>query len=250
MENPERTEELGMPYRQVLFGLLLTTTFVSAQNPTPVPATTLCDTGLTPKSGTGTGCTTSTLVTPINPFDGGPIVDGNWDLAQPYPSASYTAAAPNPCSLATAYAAAPVNAPAGAYYNPDDHLSQWISPLGGNLTPPGWYIYRTAFQVAPASTGYLHYALITAGQYMADNETVAIYLEDPAGDSASCGPVASFNTGTGAFAAWNPFKITVPVIPATHAYMYFVVYNAYTVPLDEDPTALRVEFTSPAFYPY
>ena len=53
-----------------------------------LPAVGLCNTGLTPASAF-TGCTTSVPVTPLNPETGGSSVDGNWQIASPYPSAPY-----------------------------------------------------------------------------------------------------------------------------------------------------------------
>lgn len=80
--------------------VMLSATFADAQT---VAATSLCNTGLTAKSVPPKGCTTSTLVTPINPLDGGPFVDGNWELAEPYPSVSFTQRAPDPCSFVSVY---------------------------------------------------------------------------------------------------------------------------------------------------
>jgi hypothetical protein len=59
----------------------------------------LCNTGLTLASPLPIRCTTSVPVTPVNPQSGGSSVDGNWQLATPYPSAAYTHQAPNPCFL-------------------------------------------------------------------------------------------------------------------------------------------------------
>jgi hypothetical protein len=46
--------------------------------------------GLTPASSLFTGYTISTPVTPVNPESGGASVDGNWELATPYPSGPTT----------------------------------------------------------------------------------------------------------------------------------------------------------------
>src|ERR1035438_2380019 len=51
---------------------------VAAAGQTPqIPAAGLCNTGLT-KASPPYGCTSSTLVTPVNPITGGDSVDGNW----------------------------------------------------------------------------------------------------------------------------------------------------------------------------
>ena len=79
--------------------MLLFATLATAQ--TKIPATGLCNTGLTPASPLPKSCTTSTPVIPVNPESGGPSLDGNWQLATPYPSAAYNQPAPNPCLLPT-----------------------------------------------------------------------------------------------------------------------------------------------------
>lgn len=234
-------------YRAVLaFSLtaIVSATFANAQR---VPATTLCNTGLAPEIPPPQGCTTSTLVSPINPVDGGPIVDGNWDLAVPYPSVPYTESAPDPCSFATEYSPAPVSTPDSAWYDPLDEISQWIEPLGGGSTPAGWYIYRARFFVPPASSGY-HYIFFVDGVLMADNEAVAIYLEDRAGSTKTCGKVAAFTTMNQQY-AWNQFQFAALAAPDADAYLYFVVYNQYSSTPTENPTGFRVEFVSPYFVP-
>jgi hypothetical protein len=227
--------------------ILLSTVFANAQTRLPVPATGLCNTGLTPKSPQPVGCLTSVPVTPVNPVDGGPSIDGNWELATPYPSVIYSAPAPNPCSFKTAYGPAFVNAPWYNWFNPDDQISQWIAPLGGGYDLAGWYIYRTALPVAAAYPGYSHYVLEISGQVLADNEDVAIYLENPANIVSTCREVA---TVAGAnFSGWTQFQISTPVVPNTRGYFYVVVFNA---PPDNtgNPTGLRLEWGSPYFFPY
>ena len=83
---------------------------------------------------------------------------------------------------------------------------------------------------------------------MADNEAVAIYVEDPAGDPKRCAKVESFTT-TGQFTSWNQFTFKGPVIPNTAANLYFVVYNEYSNVPTQNPTGLRVEFIAPYFVP-
>ena len=223
--------------------VMLFATFANAQT---IPSTSLCNTGLTHKSLPPQGCTTTTLVTPINPIDGGPFVDGNWELAEPYPSVPATQGAPNPCLFDSAYAPVPANAPWPGWYNPDDQLSQWIEPLGGGATPAGWYIYRTGFVVPAAPTGY-QYIFHIPGQLMVDNSVPAIYLQDFVAGASLCGPVAAL-TNTG-FQGWTEFKIVVPVVPATRGYLYFVVENDTSSQPTANPTGLRVEFMSPSFVP-
>ena len=98
----------------------------TALDQTHIPATGICNTGLTPASPLPAGCTTSTLVTPVNPDTGGTSVDGNWQLATPYPSAGVASQAPNPCSLT--FGPAWVDAPFGNWIAPDAGVSQWITP--------------------------------------------------------------------------------------------------------------------------
>ena len=229
--------------------LLLSGAFANGQTaPPPILATGFCSTGLTAKAAQPQGCLASKLVTPINPTNGGPIVDGNWELAEPFPSAPVTQPAPNPCLFTSSYRPVPVSDPEYYWYNPNDQLSQWIEPNGGSSTPNGWYFYRTRFAVPSAYPGYASYELVLNGQFVADNQVVAIYLEDPAGDSNSCRSVASF-TNTSQDSYWNKVKIVVPVSPDSHGYLYFVVLNALGTP-GQNPTGLRVEFTSPYLYPY
>lgn len=89
---------LRVQMNMLALGLLLST---AAAAQTQIAATGLCNTGLTPASPLPRGCTTSTPVTPVNPDTGGPSVDGNWQLAMPYPSAPYNQQAPDPCKLTT-----------------------------------------------------------------------------------------------------------------------------------------------------
>ncbi|MGA2740011.1 MAG: hypothetical protein ABSG65_21555 [Bryobacteraceae bacterium] len=116
---------------------------LAAAAQTTIPATGLCNTGLTPAAALPAGCTTSALVTPVNPESGGSSVDGNWQLASPYPSAPYNEQSPNPCTL-TNFGPAWIDDPWPAWYNPNDGLSQWMTPLAeGPVAAGGWYIYRT-----------------------------------------------------------------------------------------------------------
>jgi hypothetical protein len=217
-----------------------------------IPATGLCNTGLTPANALPLGCTTSTLVTPVNPQSGGTSVDGNWQLATPYPSASYTHQAPNPCAL-TAFGPAWVDAPWFNWFNPNDGVSQWITPEVEEPSAGGWYTYRTAFQIPTIASGST-YALRVSGQVMGDDSAVAIYIENPASDARTCRTVAlpAPESGTGqalgyGFAAWNPFSFAATVVPDTSAYLYVLVYNKESS--NGNATGLRLEFTSGTLTP-
>jgi len=210
---------------------------------THIPATGLCNTGLTPANPLPKGCTTSSLVTPVNPQSGGPSVDGNWQLATPYPSGTNDAQPPNPCTLVS-FGPAWVDAPFSGWFNPDDGLSQWITPeVEGPVAARGWYIYRTSLPVPPVGAGHSAYVLNVAGQLMIDNHEVGIVLESPAGSPLMCRPVSVANLA--GFAAWLPFTFAAQVPPDTSAYLYFVTWNGNGDV--ENPTGLRVEFTSAYF---
>jgi hypothetical protein len=200
---------------RALAASLLFSAMASAQE--NIPATGLCNTGLTPASPLPAGCTTSSPVTPVNSDQGGIGVDGNWQLATPYPSAPYNQPAPNPCLL-PAFGDAWVDAPWPTWLNPDDGLSQ----------------------IPPIRPGGAKYILTVTGRALVDDDLVAIVMEDPEGYTSSCRPVAFPDIGSG-WMAWHPFDFSAPVIPDTHAYLYFVTYN------DEQSggsaAGLRVEFT-------
>jgi hypothetical protein len=241
------------PNMNILVTALLLSSAAVAQ--THIPATGLCNTGLTPASPLPTGCTTSTPVTPVNPSSGGPSIDGNWQLATPYPSAFFDESAPNPCSLT--FGPAWVDAPWSGAFNPSDGLSQIISPLAdGPNTLGGWYIYRTTFPVPPIASGSTKYVLAVTGQLLADDEPIAIFLENPAGEERSCklltltplSPVPSQNFGSAL--AWNHFHFASSLKPNSSAYLYFLVYNIQFPPgVSGNYTYFRVEFTSSTLTP-
>jgi hypothetical protein len=209
---------------------------------TQIPATNLCNTGLTPASAPLAGCATSTPVTPINPQSGGASVDGNWQLATPYPSATSTEQAPNPCSLT--FGPAWVDTPSEYWLNPDDGLSQWSTPLSDDPnTAPGWYIYRTAFSVPPMRSTDRYYELTVSGQVLADDWVAGIFLEAPAGGQLGCRLMTvPAPAGSG---AWAQFTFAANVPPNPWAALYFLVYNQYFG--GGNATGLRVEFTSAYF---
>ena len=213
---------------------------LAAAGQTQVPVTGLCNTGLTRASALPEGCATSTLVTPINPIGGGDSVDGNWQLASPAPSAPYNEPAPNPCSLTT-YGHAFVDAPWDSWFNPSDGLSQYITPKAeGPVAAGGWYVYRTGVPIPQLQSDDTYYVLTIAGQVLVDDDLAGIVIEDPAADAAGCKVVALPTTAN--FSQWTSFSFSAPVLPHTLAVLYFVTYNAEQD--YENPTGLRVEFTS------
>jgi len=236
------------PILCVLMAALWLSPIAIAQS--PIPAVGLCNTGLTAASPLPVGCTGSTLVTPVNPQSGGSSVDGNWELATPYPSAAYDQVAPNPCALT--FGPAWVDAPASGWFNPSDGLSQWITPESdGPNTVGGWYVYRTSFPVPSAQPGS-KYVLTVRGQEMADDENPGILLGRQVGNSLVCSGMAlpplvsSADIGSsGAEYGWQQFHFAVLVEPSSTVYLYFVVYN---IPFPQgrtgNYTGFRVEFTS------
>lgn len=225
---------IGTQVKAILIALLLS---VAAAAQIHIPASGLCNTGLTPAHPLPRGCNASILVTPVNPESGGPSVDGNWQLAIPYPSAPTGAPAPNPCTL-PAFGPAWV---ADGWLNPDDGLSQWITPeVEGPVAASGWYIYRTVLAIPPVGVGRSAYVLSVAGRLLVDNNATMIALESPAGSPLTCRPV--LETNLVGFSAWLPFSFATPVVPDTPAYLYFVTYNETGD--SGNPTGLRVEFTS------
>ncbi len=206
----------------------------------------LCNTGRTAKSLPPYGCLATELVNPINPEGGGPISDGNWDLAVPYPYGSYNSPPPDPCVQEFAYLPAPVSAISStAWLNPDDGKSQWIEPVGGPSNLPGWYIYVTAFAVPAAFDGSGDYTLNVSGKFLADDSPDIVYVSSYSGGSSTCGSIGSFSSAT-PWTAWTPFQGAATVAGSSIGFLYFVVHN--TGP-DLNPTGLRVEFTSTYFTP-
>jgi hypothetical protein len=234
----------------LLLSTLLFSTVALAQT---IPATGLCSTGLTPASPLPIGCTTSTPVTPVNPDSGGTSVDGNWQLATPYPSASYTQQAPDVCHLDTFGPAwidapdSPITTPNGNGSNwfnpPGDVASQWITPEALN-NPGGWYVYRTRFPV-PATSGVKEFILTVTGKVLIDDLPGGIFL----GHGRSCQWVAMspFQGEVAADSEWHDFGFAAAVVPGTEPYLYFLTYNINAGAAN--PTGLRVEFTSATLTP-
>ncbi len=219
-----------------------------------IPAAGLCNTGLTPASSI-TGCTASTPVTPINPSGGGPSVDGNWQLAAPYPSASFNNQAPNPCSLST-FGPAWVDTPNYSWLNPHDGVSQWITPLAVLPSVGGWFIYRTTTPAPAFSSGSGKYRLTVKGRLLADDSVAAIFIENPADDISGCKAVVipsptpqSAAVPESVFNIWNPFAFSTVVTASTDINVYMVLFNVGNPNDSENNTGLRVEFTSAYFTP-
>jgi hypothetical protein len=225
---------------------LVSGVMVQAQIGLPVPNASLCNSGRTPKGLPPGGCLKTVLEAPLNPLTGGSTIDGNWELAAPYPSKPNTELAPDPCTLLTSWGPAWVDTPLVYWYNPNDGLSQWITPFNEEYALPGWYVYRTGFTVPAAQVGYPGYLLEVTGQLMADNQAVSIYVLDAKGVSTTC-QVAGALTNQNQFYGWTIFHFAAQVTPATHGYLYFVVQNATGAP--PDPAGLRVEFATPYYIP-
>ena len=239
------------PYLFLLLLAAMLSWTASAQTATtPIPATGLCNTGLTPASPLPVGCTTSTFVTPVNPQSGGPSVDGNWQLATPYPTEPYGHQAPYPCWVPT-FGPAWVDVASSDWFNPNDGMSQWITPLVENPTAGGWYVYRTPLPVPPATPGYTGYELTVSGQIMNDDYPGGIFL----GYGRSCTwvslPTVTLIGNQAPDEAWNKFSFIVSVAPATQPYLYFLVYNIEFAGGNNNGNyqGLRVEFTSAYFTP-
>ena len=219
-----------------------------------IPAAGLCNTGLTAASSLpGVGCTTSVPVTPVNPATGGPSVDGNWQLASPYPSGDYEHQAPDPCTLKT-FGPAWVDS-VYSQFNPADGISEWISPLSEQPSVGGWYVYRTAVPT-PAASGGGKYLFTVTGHLLADDQVPVIAIENPAGDILGCKIVAAPSltntpaTTTGAVSfKWDPFEFAKTVKANSELYIYVVVFNVGNPDDSENATHLRVEFTSAYFTP-
>jgi hypothetical protein len=240
------------PILQVFVSLLLSSLGVAQT----IPATGLCNTGLTPASPV-TGCTTSTLVSPVNPISGGPSVDGNWQLASPYPSAPFNGQAPDACALTT-FGPAWVDTPSGSWYNPNDALSQWISPEVEEQAAGGWYVYRTTLQIpAPASRSG-EFLLIIKGNVLGDDIVSGIILAKAKATVSSCtGPTALPSPTPvptdglrGGWYSWIPFELVSTVTANTSVNLYVMVFNTQS-PSGQtgNYTGLRIEFTSATLTP-
>jgi hypothetical protein len=215
-----------------------------------IPATGLCNTGLTPASPPPEGCATSVPVSPLNPPTGGPSVDGNWKLASPYPSASYTRSAPNPCALAS-FGPAWVDQPTPVWLIPNDGLSQWISPMNRGNTLGGWYVYATGF-ATPSSSSVAKYRLTVVGGALADDAVPAIFLSN----ELRCRVVALPSLGTGPtlypanLLSFTPFAFEETVASNSTAYLYVLVFNVDSSQgTNGNSSGLLVEFTSAYFTP-
>jgi hypothetical protein len=109
----------------------------------------LCNTGQT--SATLTGCT-GVLVPSAPNFFGTPNLDGNWEIAYPYPS---SLADNTPCLLSR-FIEATVDTPNGSWLpNSVSSASESTMPDGGGgyMLPLGWYVYRTKFPIPSVLPG-------------------------------------------------------------------------------------------------
>ncbi len=209
----------------------------------------LCNTGETPK--TALGCS-GVLVAP-NPPGGGPNRDGNWEIADPYPSTLSTTL--GACALKS-FVSAWVDTPVAGGWIPNSTASEWITPYNGegNLTS-GWYAYATAFHVPVVLPGGVApKGVIINGRLASDNSTYSFALASVA-EGGSCavpkGLPIPINPGTlpgDDSEKWTDFSFTSPVAitPGSDLLLYVVVQNAYSAP---SPTGLRVEFlATSSFY--
>jgi len=207
--------------------------------------TALCNTGQT--RATAAGCT-GVLVTP-NPTGGGPDVDGNWQIAYPYPSS--VSSSTHPCSLS--YEKAWVDTPPSTWMPESaSTASEWITPYDGEGNQlSGRYVYGTAFPIpAKLPGGSAPVGFTINGRLASDNATSFVFV----GNVDSCTLVATLpepvnpaGSGLGDFQDWWDFSFInpAPITPSTEAYLFFVVENAYDdTTAGPSPTGLRVEFLS------
>jgi hypothetical protein len=62
-----------------------------------------------------------------------------------------------------------VDAPWSTWFNPNDGLSQWITPqIDGQWHRAGGTFYRTAFPIPPIDSDHARYVLTTTGQVITD----------------------------------------------------------------------------------
>ena len=209
----------------------------------------LCNTGETPR--TASGCS-GILVTP-NPTGGGPNRDGNWLVADPYPSMLSTTL--GACALKS-FTKAWVDNPVAGAWIPNGIASEWITPYDGegNL-PSGWYVYATGFHVpALLTSGLTPKGIFISGRLASGNSTYVFALASTAKDG-SCAVAKDLqlpvNPGTlpgDDSEKWTDFSFTSPIgiTPGSDLFLYVVVQNAYSA---ASPTGLRVEFFgTSAFY--
>ena len=210
--------------------LLLFATMAAAQ------ITGLCNTGQT--RATASGCT-GVLVTP-NPTDGGPDRDGNWALAEPYPSPY----GESPCEFRS-FVPAWVDTPNPAWLpNSASTASEWIATYAGGASgTQGWYVYATQFPVPPVLPGgSVPTGLTINGQLASDNSTYALYMANLA--AGLCSRVAGMPVpiNPAGYTEWSDFSFSnpIPITPGSPLVLYVVVQNAPGPEIN--PTGLRIEF--------
>jgi hypothetical protein len=211
----------------------------SAQT-TPIPITGLCNTGLTTASSQPVGCAQQYVGNsdkPLIPEDPAWMVTGNWPRLIPPLQTTKNSTILVRYRLLDRHGWMQRRP---GWLNTNDGVSQWVTPLDV-VSPGGWYVYRTAFQI-PAGTGT--YLLTVEGRVLADDDAQAVFMENPAGSALGCRVVALPPPLT--WTTWSPFGFVTPVTPGTYAYLYFVVYEGGGVP---NPTGLRVEFMTASVTP-
>jgi hypothetical protein len=217
-----------------LCAMLLLSTMAGAEIPT------LCNTGQTHVS--AFGCTS--VLVPPNPSGGGPNRDGNWVLANPYPS---PLTSPGSVCELKSFVPAWVDTPNGGWLpNSASTASEWITPYDGEGSgTQGWYVYATKLLVPTVLYGGTVPTDVTiSGHLASDNSTYGIYMENPA--AGLCSPARDLPVPINpvGFTAWTDFSFTNPIAitPGAPLLLYFVVQNAPGPEIN--PTGLRVEFFS------
>jgi hypothetical protein len=217
-----------------LSAMLLFATMAAAEIPT------LCNTGQTHEA--GSGCTG--VLAPPNPTGGGPDRDGNWVLANPYPS---PLSSPDSVCELKSFVPAWVDTPNGAWLpNGSSTASEWITPYDGEGDlAPGWYVYATKFLVPTVLYGGTVPTGVTiSGHLASDNSTYGIYMANPA--AGLCSPARDLPVPINpdsSFTEWSDFSFTNPIAitPGAPLLLFVVVQNAAG---GDTPTGLRVEFFS------
>jgi hypothetical protein len=127
--------------------------------------------------------------------------------------------------------------PVGPYLG-DDSVSAWIGPDSGEQLygPDGLYDYQTSFTSPVTRT------IVLKGQWATDNQGVNIDV-----DGIPTGNTIPYEYGSGpySFETWTTFTLIAPVTKGTNS-IDFILNNEPYSGDPQNPTALRVEFTSVA----
>jgi hypothetical protein len=200
----------------------------------------LCDTGQTHVA--PTGC--NGVLVPPNPSGGGPNRDGNWVLADPYPSP--LSSTYGPCELKS-FVPAWVDTPNAAWL-PDSAstASEWITPYDGEGSgAAGWYVYATKFPIPPVLPGgIVPTGLTINGRLSSDDYTYGFYMVNPA--ASLCSPVRGLPVPINpdaTYTVWSDFSFRnpIPITPGSPLFLYVVVQNAPGPEIN--PTGFRIEFS-------